>query len=143
MHRLDELIDHWVGTLGKAEPALKPHLEEIADHVRTDAHARAAAGAEMSDAFAAAVGSFGAPRALATEFLKPGPNEERAAVRLVIGYLAVVLVLTAAMVAVDKLVTPLDATSFGLVWVFILNPLLLLAFLRRFVWIGFRTGSID
>jgi hypothetical protein len=132
MHRLDDLIDRWVATLTEAEPALKPHSDEIADHVRTDAQARVEAGADMSDAFAAAIGSFGAPRELAREFLRSEWNEDRLALRLVAWYLAVVLLITVGFVAIDKLVVPLPTTAFALAWLFILNPLLMLPFVFRF-----------
>lgn len=133
MPRLDELIDQWVHTLGDAEPALKPHLDEIADHVRTDAQERISAGADVHDAFAAAIGTFGAPRQLAKEFLKSKPSEERLALKVTAMYLAASLVLAAAIIAIDKLVLPLNPTRLAFVWVFILNPLLMSPFLVRFV----------
>lgn len=37
MPQLDELVNQWVQHLETSEPALAPHLDEIADHVRADA----------------------------------------------------------------------------------------------------------
>lgn len=133
MPRLDELIDQWVHALREAEPALEPHLDEIADHVRTDAQERISAGADMPDAFAAAIGTFGAPRQLVKEFLKSKPSEERLALKFTAMYLAASLVLTAAIIAIDKLVVPLNPTWLLPVWLFVLNPLLALPFLARFL----------
>jgi hypothetical protein len=53
-------------------------------------------------------------------------------VRLVAWYLAVVLLVTVGLVAIDKLVVPLPTTAFALAWLFILNPLLMLPFVLRF-----------
>lgn len=134
MPRLDGLIDEWVRTLGEAEPALKPHLDEIADHLRTDVQARVNAGADLTDAFAAAIGAFGAPRELAQEFLKSERRrEERIALRLTAMYLVASFLVTAAIVGIDKLVVPLNPTWFGLLLVFVVNPLLMLPFLARFL----------
>lgn len=134
MHRLDELIHRWVATLLEAEPALKPHLDEIADHVRTAAQVRIDAGADLSDAFAAATGSFGAPRELAREFLRSAWNEERLARRLVAWYLVAAILVTVGIVAVDKIVFPLPSPPwFAIAWVFILNPLLMLPFVLQFL----------
>lgn len=133
MPQLDERIDQWVDALGTAEPALRPHLDEIGDHVRSDARARVRAGADPSSAFAAAITAFGAPRNLAIEFVKSEPSEERLALNFVALYLIVTLLVTATFIGIDKLVLPLDPTWFGLVWMFVLNPLIMLPFIVRYL----------
>jgi len=131
MTTLDDMIDEWVRTLGQAELPLKPHLDEIADHVRTDALGRIGAGAEVPDAFAAAIGSFGAPREVAREFLKSEPSEERTALRFAVVYIVASLLVTAAIVGIDKVVIPLDSTLVALVLVFVVNPLLAFILMAR------------
>ena len=131
MPRLDELIDRWIDALGEAEPALTPHLDEIADHVRSDAQARCDAGVDVSDAFAAAILTFGVPRELAQEFLKT-PGDERFVLRRTVMYLAASFLVTAMTVAVDKLVVPLDPKWVSFVLLVVVNPLLILLFGTRY-----------
>lgn len=121
MHPLDDLIAEWASTLEGSEPALVPHLDEIIDHVRADAEARMAAGADASTALAAALGSFGAPRDIATDYRKTAAHREHrvAAVTTIVAS----LVLTAAFVAVDKAVRPLDATWLVLGWAVFVLPI--------------------
>jgi hypothetical protein len=113
MSRLDDLIDQWAQALKASEPRLGPHLDEVKDHVRTSARARIDAGAEVSDAFAAAIGAFGAPREVAAEYLKSARAGRRFVLELVGAYVAAVLVLTAAVVVLDNFV-PLDVKWVGI-----------------------------
>lgn len=68
---------------------------------------------------------------MAKEFLKSAPSEERIALRLTAMYLVASLLVTAAIVGIDKLVIPLNPTWLTFVWVFVLNPLLMLPFVAR------------
>ncbi|MPZ20575.1 MAG: hypothetical protein GEV06_22065 [Luteitalea sp.] len=99
----------------------------------THAQARLSAGVDVPEAFAAAIGTFGAPRELAKEFLKTGPGEQRLAFKLTAMYVAASLLLTAAIVGVDKLVIPLNPTWTAFVLVFLLHPLLILPFAMRYL----------
>lgn len=100
MPPLDHLIDQWAQTLKTSEPRLGRHLDEIKDHVRTDAQRRIGEGADVSSAFAAAVGAFGAPRDVADEFLKSAISRT-VVLKYAGAYLAAALVLTTAIVVVD------------------------------------------
>jgi hypothetical protein len=132
MRQLDELVDAWMDAVGDAEPLLRPHLEEIADHVRTDARARVASGSEVPAAFAAAVGAIGAPHDIAHDYAITEDREERRlagrfAVATILGTLAV----TAIVVAIDKRVQPIDPRWFAFTYL----PLLIawtVAFFARF-----------
>ena len=121
MPQLDELVDEWVRGVEASEPALGPHLEEIADHVRSDARDRVQAGSDVPSAFAAAVGAFGAPRDLAHDYTASAYRSQR---RAATTYAAVMiggtLVLTGAVVAIDKLVHPLDPRWFTFLYLPIL-----------------------
>lgn len=109
MPQLDELVNQWVQHLETSVPALAPHLDEIADHVRADAQARIDAGSDVSVAFAAAVEAFGAPRDVAKDYLVSVRRSER---RAAAGYGAVVigvsLIVTTTAVLIDKAFYPLD-----------------------------------
>lgn len=117
MHPLDDLIAQWAAALEASEPALAPHLDEITDHVRADAEARVAAGAEPSQAFAAALGSFGAPREVAADFRKTALHFERKAVAA--ASIVLSLVLVAVVLVIDKLVRPVDPAWLAVAWVVI------------------------
>lgn len=70
---------------------------------------------------------------MAKEFLKSAPSEERLVLKLTAMYLAASLVFAAAIIAIDKLVLPLNPTRLAPVSLFILNPLLIVPFLARFL----------
>ena len=65
MPSLDALITQWSDQLRATRPELAPHLDELADHVRSSAQDRIDAGAAVG---ASALGSFGAPADLGAEF---------------------------------------------------------------------------
>jgi hypothetical protein len=121
MHPLDDLIAQWAAALEASEPALAPHLDEITDHVRADAEARVAAGAEPSQAFAAALGSFGAPRrSRQTSARRTALRVERRAVAA--ASIVLSLVLVAMVLVIDKLVRPVDPAWLAVAWVVIVLP---------------------
>lgn len=136
MSQLDHLIDQWAQALKTAEPRLGPHLDEIKDHVRTSAQVRIDAGAETSNAFAAAIGTFGAPREVANEYLKSARAGRNFVLKLVGAYLATVMVATAAVVLVDAYY-PLDVEWVAIRWTFVVTlpavalPFVLRSFLAR------------
>ena len=131
MSQLDDLIDQWAQTLKTAEPDLGPHLDEIKDHVRTDAQTRIDDGSATSTAFAAAIGTFGAPREVANEYLKSSRAGRRFVLLLAGAYLAVVLVLTTALVVVDGSF-PLDVKWVGIGWTLVVvSPAVALPFVLR------------
>lgn len=101
MPRLEHLLDEWAQSLIRSEPHLERHLDEIRDHVRTGAQARIDGGAEVANAFASAVGSFGAPREVALEFLKSSIPSRTLILKYVVAYLLTVLLLTAGIVLID------------------------------------------
>ena len=101
MPSLDALIGQWAGQLRATHPDLIPHLDELEDHVRTSAQARIGAGAAVEDAFASALGSFGAPEDLGAEFHKNSTvmkGKERVAVGT---YLLITALFTGAVLLVD------------------------------------------
>ncbi|MCN0153284.1 hypothetical protein [Salinispora arenicola] len=110
MPQLDELVNQWLQHLETSEPALAPHLDEIADHICADAQARIDTGSDVSVAFAAAVEAFGAPRDVAKDYLVSARRSER---RAAAGYGAVVigvsLIVTTTAVLIDKAFYPLDS----------------------------------
>lgn len=129
MSPLDDLVDQWVRQLARTEPALAPHLDEIADHVRTDAETRIEAGADVTTAFAAAVGAFGVPRAVADEYRRTARRHEK---KFAAWYLAVTLGVTllvvTAIVIVDKTYYPIDPAWAAFAWVLFLPHLCLPVF---------------
>lgn len=101
MTSLEALISQWTDQLRTTHPELLPHLGELADHVRTSAQDRIDAGATIEDAFALALGSFGAPSDLGQEFHKNTEvlkGKERAAVGT---YLFITALFTGAVLLVD------------------------------------------
>ena len=101
MPSLDALIGQWAEQLGATHPELIPHLDELADHVRSSAQARIDGGAAVEDAFASALGSFGAPADLGAEFHKNSAvmkGKERVAVGT---YLLITALFTGAVLLVD------------------------------------------
>lgn len=101
MPSLDALIGQWTEQLRASHPDLIPHLDEFADHVRSSAQARIDGGASAEHAFAASLGSFGAPEDLGGEFHKNAvllKGKERAAVGT---YLLMTAIFTGAVVLVD------------------------------------------
>ena len=70
MSSLDALISQWTDQLRATHPELVPHLGELADHVRSSAQDRIDGGAAVEDAFASALGSFGAPPTSARSFTR-------------------------------------------------------------------------
>ncbi len=101
MPSLDALISQWTDQLRATHPELLPHLDELADHVRSSAQDRIDAGTAVEDAFAAALGSFGAPSDLGAEFHKNSTvmkGKERVAVGT---YLLITAVFTGAVLLVD------------------------------------------
>ena len=102
MPSLDALISQWTDQLRATHPELVPHLGELADHVRSSAQDRIDAGAAVDDAFASALGSFGAPSDLRAEFHKNSTvrmHKERLAVGT---YLLITAVFTGAVLLVDS-----------------------------------------
>ncbi len=102
MSSLDALISQWTDQLRATHPELVPHLGELADHVRSSAQDRIDGGAAVEDAFASALGSFGAPTDLSTEFHKNSTvlkRNERVAVGT---YLLITAVFTGAVLLVDR-----------------------------------------
>lgn len=76
-------LEHWTRDTASAEPRLRPHLDELADHLRSDVEARLESGADLDTAFAAAVTALGTPAELSREYAKV----ERLPARL-LGWLA-------------------------------------------------------
>lgn len=113
MPQLDDLIDHWAQSLATAEPRLARHLDEIRDHVRTDVQTRIDGGDDAANAFASAVGAFGAPRDVAMEFLRSTIPGRALILKYVGAYIVTALVLTAAVVIVDTYY-PLNVMWVGL-----------------------------
>ncbi len=102
MSSLDALISQWTDQLRATHPELVPHLGELADHVRSSAQDRIDGGAAVEDAFASALGSFGAPTDLGAEFHKNSSvlkRNERVAVGT---YLLITAVFTGAVLLVDR-----------------------------------------
>jgi hypothetical protein len=101
MSSLDALISQWTDQLRATHPELVPHLGELADHVRSSAQDRIDGGAAVEDAFASALGSFGAPTDLGAEFQKNSSvlkRNERVAVGT---YLLITAVFTGAVLLVN------------------------------------------
>ncbi len=67
---LEARLDRWTRDTAAAEPRLRPHLEELADHLRSDVGTRLAGGANLDTAFAAAVTALGTPTELSREYAK-------------------------------------------------------------------------
>lgn len=102
MPSLDALITQWSDQLRATHPELAPHLDELADHVRSSAQDRIDAGAAVGDAFASALGSFGAPADLGAEFDK-NSTVRRGKERMAVGtYLLITAILTGAVLLVDR-----------------------------------------
>lgn len=131
MRSLDELVDGWVTAVGAAEPLLRPHLEEIADHVRSDARARVASGSEVTAAFEAAIGAIGAPHAIAHDDANTEERvERRRAARCSVATVLGTLVATGIVVAIDKRVQPIDPRWFAFTYLPILIAWTLVVFGR-------------
>lgn len=135
MRQLDELVDAWVRSVATSEPHLVPHLDEIADHLRTDARERVRSGSDLPSAFAASVGALGAPRALAHDFAATEHRwERRLTTRFALATIIGTLVVTSAVVAIDKLVHPLDPRWFAFLYLpvlFVSNLVFIGRFRRR------------
>ncbi len=102
MPSLDALINQWTDQLRATHPELAPHLGELADHVRSSAQDRIDAGAAVGDAFASALGSFGAPADLGAEFDKNSTVRKRKE-RMAVGtYLLITAIFTGAVLLVDR-----------------------------------------
>lgn len=77
------------------------HLGELSDHVRSSAKARIDDGAAVEDAFASALGSFGAPTDLGAEFHKNSTVRKRKE-RMAVGtYLLITANFTGAVLLVN------------------------------------------
>ncbi len=101
MPSLDALISQWTDQLRATHPELVPHLGELADHVRSSAQDRIDGGTAVEDAFASALGSFGAPTDLGAEFHKNSTVRKRKE-RMAVGtYLLITAVFTGAVLLVD------------------------------------------
>ena len=101
MPSLDALIGQWTEQLRATHPELAPHIDELADHVRSSAQARIDDGAAVEDAFASALGSFGAPEDLGGEFSK-NAVVLRAKERVAVGtYLLITALFTGAVLLVN------------------------------------------
>src|SRR5690606_24214364 len=99
--------------IGASEPELVPHLDEIADHVRSDAQERIRAGSTESSAFTAAIAAFGPLREVASGFAASRHRaRDRAAAVYAASMIIGTLVMTGLVVAIDKLVQPLDLRWF-------------------------------
>ncbi len=116
MPSLDALINQWSDQLRATHPELAPHLEELADHVRSSAHDRIDAGAAVADAFASALGSFGAPADLDAEFDKNSTVRKRQERLAVASYLFITAVFTGAVLLVDR---RFDLGGQALAWLFV------------------------
>ncbi len=102
MPSLDALINQWTDQLRTTHPELTPHLGELADHVRSSAQDRIDDGAAIGDAFASALGSFGAPTDLSAEFEKNSTVRKRKE-RMAVGtYLIITAIFTGAVLLVDR-----------------------------------------
>lgn len=102
MPSLDALISQWTDQLRATHPELVPHLGELADHVRSSAQDRIDGGAAVEDAFASALGSFGAPTDLGAEFHKNSTVMKRKE-RMAVGtYLLITAIFTVAVLLVDR-----------------------------------------
>lgn len=116
MPSLDALISQWANQLHATHPELVPHLDEFADHVRSSAQASIDDGAAVEDAFAAALGSFGAPADLGAEFHKNSTVRRRRE-RIAVGtYLLITAVFTGAVLLVDM---RFDIGEQALAWLFV------------------------
>ena len=102
MPSLDALVSQWTDQLRATHPGLTPHLGEIADHVRSNAQDRIDDGAAIDDAFAAALGSFGAPTDLSGEFGKNSTLRKSKERRAVGTYLLITAIFTGAVLVVDR-----------------------------------------
>lgn len=123
MSQPDEMVDAWVEGVASSEPELAPHLDEIADHLLSAARERMAAGTPAPEAFAAAVAAFGAPRDLASQYVVSSHRTEmRHATRFAAITVVTTLVLTATVVAIDKLFYPIQP-----IWTVVLYLPVLLA----------------
>lgn len=78
MRQLDEFVDAWVRSVGTSEPHLVPHLDEIADHVRSDARERIDSGFDVPSAFAAGDRATSPrPAIAAPPAIRPLPTERQ------------------------------------------------------------------
>ena len=125
MQLLDSLVEEWAKKLKTSEPHLRWHLDEIKDHVHADAQQRIDAGADVPTAFAAAIDTFGPPGELANEFLKSRLRAQTLALRYTAIYVLAFMVLTAAIIVVDKTYYPINVkwvgiglTSLAVLWAF-------------------------
>ena len=102
MPSLDALISQWTDQLRATHPELAPELGELADLVRSSAQDRIDDGAAIDDAFASALGSFGAPTDLSAEFDKNSTVRKRKE-RMAVGtYLLITAIFTGAVLLVDR-----------------------------------------
>ncbi len=116
MPSLDALISQWTDQLRATHPELAPHLGEVADHVRSSAQDRIDGGAAVEDAFASALGSFGAPEDLGAEFHKNSTvmkGKERVAVGT---YLLITALFTGAVLLVGM---RFDLGNQALMWLLV------------------------
>jgi len=67
---LELLLERWSRSTANAEPRLRPHLDELTDHLRSEVETQIAAGSELSSAFAGATDALGDPADLAHEFAR-------------------------------------------------------------------------
>jgi hypothetical protein len=82
--------------------------------VHADAQQRIDAGADVPTAFAAATDAFGPPGELANEFLKSGLRAHTLALRYTAIHVLAVMVLTAAIIVVDKTYYPINVKWVGI-----------------------------
>ncbi len=131
MPSLEALISQWTDQLHATHPELAPHLGELADHVRSSAQDRIDHGAATGDAFASALGSFGAPTDLSAEFDKNSVVRTRKE-RLAVGtYLLITAIFTGAVLLVDRRFDLGDQALTWLLVVWVLTTGLREVMLRR------------
>ena len=56
---LELMLERWSRDAANTEPSLRPHLDELTDHLRSEVEARLAEGAELNEAFATATTALG------------------------------------------------------------------------------------
>lgn len=102
MPSLDALITQWSDQLCATRPEPAPNLDELADHVRSSAQDRIDAGGAVGEAFASALGSFGAPADLGAEFDR-NSTVRKGKERMAVGtYLLIAGIFTGAVLLVDR-----------------------------------------
>ncbi len=102
MPSLDALISQRTDQLCATRPELVPRIGELADHVRSSAQERIDGGAAVEDAFASALGSFGAPADLGAELGKSSTVMKRKERTAVGTYLLLTALFTGAVLLVDR-----------------------------------------